>query len=332
MLTSAYFAVGDPAWDFQARLQSTDNPRFGYFIELLRLFLFVWLGMVALGAGFSWHLTNLLAIEKRDTWDPRTTLARLVLVATVVGFGGYFVGDCFDQTREGLLSRQVAFGQAKGLYPASFEYGEFAHYDQQIGSTRRALACYSLYAAIMYGAILPLLLVVPAYALATEDLREIACARDTVTQAVFGGHAIDVVRTRFLNFHQTLTRVSHRYVRLLACVGAAVAFEQYVGGLAMSDDVKTTNTGVAIAVALITGLTFAVVLYLYYDVWHTVNGYLIDRGEESGLGDEKFAPSAYVRFLAKRNKVSYVVVALLATPVFSARLRDLLEKALQFLG
>jgi len=337
-LCLAYFGVGDPAWARRARLASSDGQPYGFFIELFRPLLLIPLAMIALGYGFSRQVDELLAVHQRTTWNAFSTAARLGVVMTTITLGCYFVGNCFDRTSDGMLATSIAFGHEQHVYAAALDEGEMASLHRQVVSARSAYWYYAIYAAVIYGGILPLIICVPIYAFATEDFAQIRREQSVLEAAVAGRegeedpthaqHAVQVFR----EYYRRLTGVASRYISLLAAVGGGVAFEQYFGSLAMSPEAQTNNSTLALGVAIAAGLCVAAALYCYFDGWQAIQRYLDDSDQQSLLPESQYTPQAFVRILLKHNKMSYIMLSLLASPWFAHPIRGYLEKFLQLLG
>lgn len=331
LLALAYFGVKDPTWQFRSRFGSFDKVDYGYFIELVRLLLVVPLAMLALGMGFSRTLTWLLSIHQWSTWTWPATICRLLLFGIAILYGGWYAGKCFDTSEDSYCTKHIAFGHEKECYTSEKAALQLAQLDKQIASARLAYGLYAGYAAIFYATLLPLLVVVPAYAFVSEDLPRVRAARRFMVESVERRLSAAKIERRFRRFRNAMTRLATRHVRLLAAVGIAVAFEQYLGSLAMSAEAQS-DVRVALAVVGANALVLLVALYFYYDGWQTANRYLIEQGHAQTLAEDQYAPQGYVKYLLKYNYSAYIVASLLATPLVASPWRTQVEKLLQWIG
>jgi hypothetical protein len=336
MLTLAY-GTGDPAWTFRARRGAPDGPCLGFWIELLRLLLVVPLATYALAAGFARPVFVLLSIADRSTWTPGTTVARALLVILAVSYGGYHLHRCLDRSADGFASRNVAYGHANQCYPGAETAGDWTRLDTQYRSARRALTYYSGYAAVFFAVLVPLVLTVPAYAFGSEDIRcamEASNALRRVVEQSEGSsqsNRIAEVKAQFQDFRQTLTRLTARHVRLMAAIGAAVAFDQYLGALAMS---REAQNDVLFAYAVVAGnlAILGVAACFYYDGWQLAHRFVLDAGDSEGLAFKQFGPPAFVSNLLRYNYSAWIIASLLASPVLASPWRTQLSWILGLLG
>jgi hypothetical protein len=334
MLTWAY-GTGDPAWTFRARRGAPEGPCFGYWIELLRLLLVVPLAMYALAAGFARQVSILLAVADRSTWTPGVTLSRVLLLLIAVGYGGYNLHRCFDRGTEGLASKTVEYGHDHLCYAGAVSDDGWTSLDAQYQSARRSLLLYSGYAAVFFSVLVPLVLIVPGYAFFSEDIHGVREARETLEQSLQGGIArqeeVASVKQQFQNFSHTLTRLATRHVRLMVAIGAAVAFDQYLGALAMSPEAQN-DVIVAYAIVAINLLLLGVAFCFYYDGWQQAHRWVLDAGDHDGLAAKQYAPAAFVRNLWSYNYGAWIMTSLLASPLLASPWRDAVARVMQMLG
>ena len=334
MLTWAY-GTGDPAWTFRARRGAPDGPCFGYWIEVLRLLLVVPLAMYALAAGFARPISVLLAVTDRSTWTPGVTLSRVLLLVIAVGYGGYNLQRCFDRGSGGLASKTVDFGHENRCYAGAASSDGWTSLDAQYDSARRSLLLYSGYAAVFFAVLVPLVLIVPGYAFFSEDIHRVREARELLEQSLQGGPArqdgVAAVKEQFQTFSRTLTRLATRHVRLMVAIGAAVAFDQYLGALAMSPEAQN-DVILAYAIVAINLLLLGVAFCFYYDGWQQAHRWVVDAGESDGLAAKQYAPAAFVRNLWSYNYGAWIMTSLLASPLIASPWRDALARVMQLLG
>ena len=328
MLYLAYFATDDPAWAFRSQRESPEEPPWGFWIEAFRLLFFVPLALYALWTGFARPLSILLAVSDRSTWGSGVTFARLALLSVAVLCGGYHAHRCLDHRADSLASNNVTYGHQKNVYDQAEFAGGWTSLETQYGSARRSLTYYSGYAIVFFAVLVPLVLVVPAYSFFSEDLDIAREASESLKRSMIprGASAlaaqIDEVRGQFQEFRQTLTRLTERHVRLIVAIGAAVAFDQYFGALAMSSEAQTDvlrGHGMILGANV---LLIAAASYFYYGGWRRVDRFLLDAGQADGLSATQFGPSAFVKNLLTYNHNAWVMLSLLASPLLASPWRE----------